>query len=161
MERNKIIKKSISIPVDFLQYSILIYFIILHFQPSILQPVNSFTQPFMGVIIVLYTILITITAILLPFSAIVLYLATYTNKFDSKAQEPGIPLQESLVKWIFNFIKGGFLVYLSYSLDYKYLAIIISLQLLFSLYYKFVIEREYVTKTIKRKLAWQETDKSL
>ena len=158
--KEKPIKKKasakIKIPVYLFEYSLLIYFIGLIFFPELIAPATGFLIPFMGLIYVLYTIFLTFINFFMGFAVVIIILMTYTNKLDNHEKEPTLPdIPHGMVMFLFMTIKSCLFIYLSFTVGYGYLAVLLSMSLLFGLFYKY-IERDFVAKMVKLTLAWEE-----
>lgn len=148
-------KITLKMPVTSAQYAVLIYLSMLYFYPEVIKPLMSFFKPFMGVVIILFTILATLIVAAFVISLVIIFVKTYTNKLDNKEKEPDVFEKPSSWKWLLDFVKTGYSIWLFYSMDYIYLSVIFSIYLVGIILFKY-IQDDLSTKLLKQKLAWKE-----
>ena len=81
-------------------------------------------------------------------------LLVYTNRFDNGNTEPSLPTFGSNIKFTIHITMLLYWIWLTASLGYFYLTALSVISLLATLSYK-VIEKDFITKMLKLKLAYE------
>lgn len=145
----------VRIPIYFFDYGLLIYFGLMVFAPEFIGPALGFLTPFMGVMRVLYTIFYTLMNVIMIFTIGVIAVMTYTTKLDDQKKEPTLPDVLNSTSFTYSIIKSMAFIYLTFTLGYGYLAVLLSLGLILGFAYKYM-ERDFTAKMVKLALAWEE-----
>jgi len=137
-----------------MDWFLLTYLVIIFFIPQVISLADMFVQPFMNVYIAVYNIMNTIILTFGFFGLVVIYIMTYTTKFDDSKKEPAVPEYSSLWKFIIGLIKNILIIYFAYNFGMNYVAAITSLAIICSFFY-FVVQRDFFAKMTKLKLAYK------
>jgi len=145
----------IALSIKFLDWFLLVYLVIINFAPNILGQTAYFFQPFMNVYFIIYSIIITLIIILGIVGLVVIYLMTYTSKFDNSKKEPSVPDYTPIWKHFFQMVKNIVIVYFASISGLNYIATITSMIIIYRILY-LIIQRDFFAKMTKLKLAYKE-----
>jgi len=145
------IQKTISFNVEFMWWIVVAFLTTKLYFPTVLTQIIA-VGVVGNVFVTIYSILSTIVAILLIPSIVVLYMYTYSEKFDSTKMNINLSNKTKLLSQIFSWCKSIFLIYISAQTGYTYLTVIASIMILGTVSI-FVIRKDLMTKVTVMTLA--------
>ena len=122
------LEKTLSLNLNFMWWIVTAFITTKLYFPSVLT--NIVAVGVVGnVFVVIYSIISTIVAILLVPSIVVMYMYTYSEKFDSSKMNVNLN-KSNLLSQIFSWIKNIFLIYITAQTGYIYLTVLASIMIL-------------------------------
>lgn len=149
--------KNITLPINLMRWFLLGFIAVTMFFPTYFEPMMPFLTPFSSVIRVIYAIVATLVSIVAVVGIVAIILITYTDKLNNNKKEPDVPQYGPLWKTVLSWIEDIAFIYLTWSAGWYYISVLVTIQLLWGMTYKF-IEKDFISKMLKLKLAWQEPE---
>jgi len=148
-------KSALVISTMWLEYVVLLYFLAKFILPGFIEWASLFFIPFSSVLLFLYTATLIISCIFGLIGMWAIYMMTYSKKFDDPTKEPGVPDIIPLWKYLLNTVKSIAIISLAFYFKENYISIICTILLFYSAFYRF-IQKDFMAKMLKLKLAFRE-----